>query len=132
MPVYWLLTPLSPDLQALRDQSGAERRYEGFVKSIVSRFPRILTVLDGRRADYPSSLFADATHLNGDGAIALTRSVAAAIGPRLSAPGSSHGSAWIALEHPAPGCAELNGPLENLDASRRIVELEATTRTPSR
>ena len=55
IPVFWLLTPLSPALQALRDQSGAEAGYERFVRSFVERYPRLLTVLDARRGGYPAA-----------------------------------------------------------------------------
>jgi lysophospholipase L1-like esterase len=129
--VYWLLAPLSPNLQALRDQSGSEGRYEEFVKSFQARYPRNLTVLDARRADYPAALFADATHLNGAGAVALSRSVAAAIAPRLSRRSSSTVGAWIALEPPHVS-AEYERPLEDLDTSRRILEREAIPRVSSR
>jgi hypothetical protein len=129
--VYWLITPLSPGLQALRDESGSEGRYEAFVRAFQSRYPRILTVLDGRRAGYPSHLFADATHVNGAGAIALSRSVAAAIGPDLSREGGAKRSGWIALEPPALGGSGFAGPLEDLETSRRILGLQAAERPKS-
>ena len=55
IPVFWLLPPLSPALQSLRDQSGSEARYEQFIRSFMARYPRLLTVLDVRRAGFPSS-----------------------------------------------------------------------------
>ena len=58
IPVFWLLPPLSPVLQALRDRSGAEEGYERFVISFLTLYPRLLTVLDARRGDYPC----DAVH----------------------------------------------------------------------
>ena len=88
IPVFWLLPPISPALQARRDQSGAEAHYDEFVRSFVVRYPRILTVLDARRGRYPASLFTDYTHLNGPGAIALSRAVASAIGPVVARPRS--------------------------------------------
>jgi hypothetical protein len=126
IPVCWLLAPLSPELQALRWASGSEGRYEQFIRSIQSRFPRTLTVLDARRAGYPSHLFADATHLNGAGAIALSRSVAAAIAPRSARPGSSTECRWLALEAPALDRAGSEGPVEDLETSRRILGIKAT------
>ena len=89
-------TPLSPDLQTLRDQSGAEAAYEQFVRSFVARYPRLLTVLDARRGAYPPSLFIDQTHLNGHGAIALSRAVATTLKPLLARPRSASGPGWIA------------------------------------
>ena len=57
-----------------------------------TRYPRLLTVLDARRGDYPASLFTDHTHLNGQGALALSRAVAQAIRPLLARPRSRAGS----------------------------------------
>ncbi len=37
IPVFWLLTPLTPGLQAVRDQSGSEGAYEQLVRSTQSR-----------------------------------------------------------------------------------------------
>ena len=47
--VFWLLPPLAPDLQALRDKSGAEAGYEHFVRSLQARYPQMIAVLDARR-----------------------------------------------------------------------------------
>ena len=72
IPVFWLLTPLTPGLQAVRDQSGTEAAYEQLVRSSQARYPRTMTVLDARRAAYPLEFFVDSTHLNGRGAIILS------------------------------------------------------------
>ena len=119
IPVFWLMAPVSPNLQSLRDRSGSEDRYELFVRSIQERHPRSLTVLDARRAAYPSSFFCDATHLNATGAIALSRSVAAAIDTRLARPGPSAGPGWIALEPPTARPAASEVTLEDLETSKR-------------
>ena len=79
IPIFWVLFPLSPKLQSLRDQSGADERHDEFLRSIVARHSGQLTVLDARRSGYPAAFFADATHLNRRGALALSRSVAAAV-----------------------------------------------------
>ncbi len=63
IPVFWVLFPLSPRLQSLRDSSGAEMLHEQFLRSLVSRYPRTLTILDARRSISPAGAFADATHL---------------------------------------------------------------------
>ena len=36
IPVFWLLPPLSPALQSLRDQSGSEARYEQFIRTFMA------------------------------------------------------------------------------------------------
>ena len=100
IPVFWLLPPLSPMLQDLRDQSGAEAGYEQFVRSFATRYPRLLTVLDARRGGYPATLFTDHTHLNVQGALALSRSVAQAIRPLVARPFSQPAPDWVALARP--------------------------------
>ena len=79
IPIFWVLFPLSPKLQSLRDQSGADEQHDRFLTSLASRHSAQLTVLDARRSGYPAAFFADATHLNRRGAVALSRSVAAAL-----------------------------------------------------
>jgi lysophospholipase L1-like esterase len=132
IPVFWLMCPLSPNLQALRDESGSEGQYEQFVRTIQARYPQLMTVLDARRAAYSSTYFVDATHLNSKGAIALSRSVAAAIGALLPRPGLPAGRGWIALEPPTEGPALFEGTLEDLETSRRILELDTTAPASAR
>ena len=86
IPVFWLLTPLSPDLQAIRDQTGAEACHEQFIRSLQARFRSGMTVLDARRAGYPPELFADPTHLNRRGAVALSHVVSQEIKRLARAP----------------------------------------------
>jgi len=132
IPVFWLMSPLSPNLQALRDQSGAEGRYEQFVQAIQAHYPQFMNVLDARRAGYPPALFVDATHLNGSGAIALSRTVATAIGLELPRSHSATAPSWIALDSPSARPAGLEVPLEDLDQSRRILQLDPTGYMSSR
>jgi hypothetical protein len=132
IPVFWLLPPSSPALQALRDQSGAETRYEQFVRSFMERYPRVLTVLDGRRPGYPSGLFTDLTHLNGPGAIALSRAVATAIPSALSRSRSPNASAWIALSVPSDRPAGSDTEVEDIEQSKRILNLATRAYVSSR
>jgi hypothetical protein len=119
IPVFWLLPPLSPVLQALRDQSGAEAGYEQFVRSFVARYPQLLTVLDARRGGYPTTLFSDHTHLNREGALALSHAVAQAIGPLLARPSSDPGPRWVAVARPADCRGGRAVVVEDLEQSRR-------------
>jgi hypothetical protein len=121
IPVFWLLPPLSPVLQSLRDQSGAEAGYEQFVRSFVTRYPRLLTVLDARRGGYPASLFTDHTHLNGSGALALSHAVAQAIRPLLARPFSQPAPDWVVLARPANRRNESTVVVEDLEQSKRIL-----------
>jgi hypothetical protein len=132
IPVFWLLTPLSANLQARRDQSGSEAKYEQFVRSFQVRYPRVLTVLDARRGAYPGSFFTDQTHLNSQGAIALSRAVASAIRPLLAASKSQNTPLWVALALPA-GRKGLSGPApEDLEQSREILNLSKSSLASSR
>jgi hypothetical protein len=92
-----------------------------------------VTVLDARRSGYPAAFFADATHLNRHGALALSRSVGAAVAagerkPRTTA--SSPG--WIALGPPADSAGGSGDGLEDVEESRRIVNSDLATRVSSR
>ncbi len=74
--VYWLVMPISPELQAVADASGADAQYSEMVRRFERRFPK-LVVLDGRRtAGYGPGRFMDTIHLDGKGAAALTNEVA--------------------------------------------------------
>jgi hypothetical protein len=133
IPLYWVLCPLPPALQSLRDQSGADALHERFLRSIVARHPRMVTVLDARRSGYPAAFFADATHLNCRGALGLSRTVAAAVATRESAhqaPSSRPG--WILLDPPGEGTVEWADALEDIEESRRIVNPDLATRVSAR
>ena len=132
IPVFWLLTPISPVLQTLRDQSGAEAAYEQFVRSSVARYPRLVTVLDARRGSYPPSLFTDHTHLNSHGAIALSRAVAAALKPLLSGPRSASGPVWIAVAGPSERPAASGVIVEDLEQSQKVFPGDGTSKLSSR
>jgi hypothetical protein len=117
IPVFWLLPPLSPSLQAAREQSGAECAYENFIRGYLSQHPRTLSILDGRSAGYPPAAFADATHLNARGAVALSRSVAEVLAHEPGGPAAKLESRWITLERWSDRQAELKVPLEDFAAS---------------
>ena len=119
---------MSPVLQTLRDQSGAEAGYEQFVRSFVARHPRLVTVLDARRGAYPASLFIDYTHLNGQGAMALSRAVASAIRPLLARPPSQSAPVWIALARPSTSPTGPGFVVEDLEQSRQVVGPSARNR----
>jgi hypothetical protein len=124
--VFWLLPPLSPELQALRDHSGAEAAYERFVRSYQSRYSQVMAVLDGRRAGYPSALFSDATHLNSQGAVSLTHAVATAIGLELNRTRPANCRAWIALGAPRNPPAGPGVQVEDLEETRGILQFPSS------
>jgi len=134
VPVFWLLTPLAPELQARRDHSGAEGGYETFVRSFASRFSRILTVLDARRGDYPATVFTDLTHLNRQGALALSHAVAQTIRPLLDRSRSDSGVRWLVVDRPSFDRPILDSDVlvEDLDQSRRALSVSDTAYFSSR
>jgi hypothetical protein len=132
IPVFWLLPPLSPALQSLRDQSGSEARYEQFVRSFMARYPRQLTVLDVRRAGFPASFFIDETHLNHAGAIALSRAVAKAVPTIVDRSQPASSSDWVALTIPASQPAESDFAIEDIEESKQILNLSTAASVSSR
>jgi hypothetical protein len=132
IPIFWLLPPLSPALQSLRDQSGSEARYEQFIRSYMARYPRRLTVLDVRRAGFPSNYFTDETHLNRPGAIALSRAVAKAIPTFLARPQPASSSEWVALSIPSDQSVGSDCTIEDIEQSKQILNLSTATSVSSR
>jgi hypothetical protein len=120
IPVLWLLPPLSPDLQSVREQSGAERSYEQFVRGYQARFPQTVTILDGRNIGYPPSAFADATHLDAQGAISLSRSIARVVGRVTALPREMSTTRWISLDPWSAGSVEIAIAPEDVETSRAI------------
>jgi hypothetical protein len=127
IPVYWLLTPLAPELQAMRDQSGSEAAYDRLIRSCQDKHPGTLTVLDARRAAYPPACFVDATHLNIRGAIALSRAFSRVMGRELEEPGDRSSPRWLSITD-AP---DLDDPaievLENVEKSRKVIKTRASS-----
>jgi hypothetical protein len=75
IPVYWLLPPVSPAVQARRDSSGAEAKHLAFVESLTSRYPNV-TILNFQHAGFTATDFVDPRHMTGAAAKRLTRQVA--------------------------------------------------------
>ena len=73
--VYWVLMPISPELQALSDASGADAQYVSSAPP-GRAFPNVV-VLDGwRTPGYGPGRFMDLIHLDGKGAAALSNELA--------------------------------------------------------
>ena len=119
IPVFWLIPPLPPALQARREERGSDAAYLHLVRSMQAKHPG-LVVVDGRHSGYDDAEFADHTHLNGRGAIALSRDLAAI----LADGGIRH--RWLEL----PRFAERPGSfrVEDVDQSRVALDAEATRR----
>jgi hypothetical protein len=78
IPVFWVVTPVSPEYQTLADDSDGGAAYGEFVRRTAARFPNVV-VLDARWSGYGPGQFTDPIHLNGDGAGALTEAITDAI-----------------------------------------------------
>ena len=116
--VYWLLPPVSPALQARREETGAEAGFLKFVRSFQQPYPH-LTVVDGRHAGYDPTAFVDATHLDGRGAFTLTTELGRMLRRDLAG-GSATPSRWVNLPHYRPDPSPV--PLEDVEESRIIVK----------
>ncbi len=90
-------------------------------------------MLDARRAGYPATFFADATHLNSRGALALSRTVALAVaaGEASREPPSAR-LGWILLDPPGASTDEWANTLEDIEESKRIVNPDLATRVSAR
>ena len=119
IPVYWVITPLPPALQERRERSGVDAAYVAFARAMQAKHPG-LTVVDGRHSGYGDPAFADHTHLNGRGSIALSRDLAA-----ILAEGGGR-ARWVAL----PRFVDRPGsfPVEDVDQSRIALESETARR----
>jgi hypothetical protein len=95
IPVFWLLPPIAPPSLARREEIGAEQRYTDFVKSVAARHPEV-TVVDARYSKFALEAFIDTTHLNKDGAVALSKSLGDAIAVRLNTLRPT-GGLWVGL-----------------------------------
>ncbi len=96
VPVYWLLPPYHPGIQARRETGGWDGSYMEYVASLQARYAN-LTVIDGRHAGYTPRVMADMTHLNRLGAVAFTTSIAGVLGPRLDNPAPAAAPRWVAI-----------------------------------
>ena len=118
--VVWLIAPSSPELQTLRETKGRDPAYAAFVAEARRRHPSI-TVLDARHAGYPTSTFADATHLNGRGAATLSHEIAQI----LARPGDLAAD-WVAL--PRYRDWPIGATHEDIERSTAIIDAELIRR----
>jgi hypothetical protein len=119
--VYWLLPPVTPQLQARRERAGAEAGFLQFVRAMQASAAHV-TVLDARHSGYDHRLFVDATHLDGQGAQALSRDVADVLRRALELDrpgGTGRPAGWVDLPAYRTGAIAL--ALEDLEQSRRAV-----------
>ena len=83
IPVFWVMPPLGPEVEAGRLAHGTSLAYSQFARDAQARHPD-LVVLDARSASYGASMHVDSIHLNSLGATVLSNQIAAAITDRLA------------------------------------------------
>jgi hypothetical protein len=95
IPVFFLIPPRHPRVQANREKLGLDALYTRFVSKVTAGFPNV-TVIDARRSSYDPSVFIDSSHFDRQGASDYSDAVASIVADRL---GSSNrqGERWIDL-----------------------------------
>jgi hypothetical protein len=120
IPVFWLLPPYHPEVQARRARYGWDGQYMAFLRNLQARYPS-LTVIDGRNAGYPADVLADMTHLDRTGAIAFSDAVGGLLRDRLA----GIGSRWVEIPGYDAGAAMVlaaASPVEDIKQSGRALE----------
>lgn len=108
IPVYWVITPATAEVEQMCQVSGFDAAWTAFVKAMQERHPNV-TVLDGRRSGYGRDLYCiDSIHLNHIGGSALSAEIASILG-------RGAGSRWVTLPPYRPAQAGI--VLEDVDAS---------------
>lgn len=114
IPVFWLLAPIQPCVQAKREQNGLDERYMKLVQRALAKFPNLF-IIDGRHSGYEPDVFIDFSHLDRDGAAALSAGVASVLRDHFTR-GSDRESRMVAL--PAYEAPRTGSELEDLAQSR--------------
>lgn len=125
IPVFWLLPPYHPEVEARRGRYGQYGAYLAFLRALADRHPN-LTVVDGRGAGYPPEALADMTHLSRTGAIAYSDAVGRLIRDRLDRPAGA--PRWVRLpryDAAAAGALAAAADVEDLPGSGRALERAA-------
>ena len=71
IPVYCLLMPVVPGIQAKYEKYGIDRYYFAWIRKLQDKYAN-LYVLDWRHSNYQDSVFSDTLHLDKDGALSIT------------------------------------------------------------
>lgn len=120
IPVFWLIPPMIPALQARHEQAGTDVAFTRFARRVQSRHPH-LVVIDGRYAHFPHSVFIDPTHLDCQGAALFTDDLAPIIGRHLAHPGTA--PRWVAL--PTFRDRPIGIDIEDVEQSARVIAAAA-------
>ncbi|GAC1470995.1 MAG: hypothetical protein NVSMB9_16660 [Isosphaeraceae bacterium] len=92
--VFWLVPPLSPEIDATRARKGLDILYTRFIEEFEKQFPN-LVVVDARRSGYDRSVHADSLHLDRRGASVFSEDLAEVLLRHQTNPGAS--PRWVQL-----------------------------------
>ena len=95
IPVFWVLTPVSAQVQNQAAEAGTIGPNELFLRRMLVRYPGV-TIVDGRRSAYPDPAFDDSIHLARDGAAVFSADLADAMALALG--GAPTGDRWVTLQ----------------------------------
>jgi len=121
--VFWLLPPLSPEVQAQRERSGVDDYLTRCAQKAQSHSCPVI-VLDGRHSGYDWRVFSDNSHLDRHGATTLSTDVAAAIRHSFAHPSAV--PRWVVL--PAYRDLATDFPAEDLAQSQAALIQQARRR----
>jgi hypothetical protein len=122
IPVFWLVPPFSPEVQARRAQQGLDDQFSRYLHSVQAGYPNVV-VVDGRDAGYDRTVHADPIHLNSTGASAFSLQVAEVLAHHLAATG---GPRWVDLPRHRDG--PVDAAVEDVAQSRLAVQQGALRR----
>lgn len=126
IPVFWVLPPYQPALQARCEKSGFDAAHVAFIRALQARYPG-LYVLDGRHANYDPAVFSDFHHLGREGAEVFSADVARRLRAHRDDPSAT--ARWQGLAEYRPIAS--GPPLEDMNESRRkIAEVVAKETAP--
>ncbi len=108
IPVYWLLPPIVPSVQARTEETGFDAAYSGFVRDVQARFPGVI-VVNARHSGFAPDLFMDGAHLNRRGALKLSAALAEVLREPVR---TAESSRWVALDRSQ--ARPVNLPIEDV------------------
>jgi hypothetical protein len=123
IPVFWLIPPVKPEVQAHCVRTGLDAAVTAFAADLQKKFANLI-IIDGRRCGYDPAVFHDHHHLGREGAVAFTMAVSDCIMRSLAE--TEPRSLWVHL--PAYQSLGSPVPLEDVDESRAIVQRQVAER----
>ena len=122
IPVFFLIPPRHPRVQANRERLGLDARYTRFVRAATAGFANV-TVVDGRYSGYAPTVFIDSSHFDRQGACDFSADVASVVADRLDSKAPGRPS-WVNL--PPHRDRPATVPVEDLTQSELALKSTAT------